>query len=1763
MLMKSIINSVAKHIAILLLACMSTASVWAQVSEPCDINIIGDFEASCLHQIEGQGVLDENQGVLLACQGNQVTYRAIANTGGVTIISWQWSVQGESSWTDNHDGTISVVWGMGQSGQLSVTVNTATTNTCSVSKTVKLIEKPVINVTSTPAYTVENGWNVIYVCPGQRVEFIDESSTTNTDIAGYVWKSDYHGSTSTENFIIEDINQPDKIVHRVYNNCGCYDEEIYEIRLLDGERLDLSCYGTVCENAVVTYEAYSPYCNQHVWFVDGGTIIDGQNTPKVTVQWDNAHNGYGIIGLDGSLCGNNACPNMLSRKIPVIQDGLFIEGQTAACVDESVVYSLPLFGSTEYTWTITPSNGVQEMPLLDGNKRLLTFSQPGTYQLSVSYKCDFLGCGIYHSAPLSVTVKPRLRIDGEERICTGQSCDLSTNPNVNVTWKVYEMDNNDHLFASVANTNNLVINFTSPGKYLITAEHPNYCQTATFVLNVSPAPPAPTIYDIYQDNPTTACLNSSILLKANPQNPNYNIIWQPVCQSASPEQAAGNEVTITYENEICNVAAYTYDRKLNCMSTSAYIQPVQQFHLSPLALPDEITVCPGTTISWGSEEIPYQPEVLYRWIIEEEKQYCASIQGDELTNSVDLLINEIATPESFYVQLERVYCTDSLEIKTVRINVRGREDVPMSIVGNTDVCLYSDLQLIATGCNSGNYYWSASDRDGLTNADTLHISFGETNNVNVTLMCNNYDVCDNPSYYSSVTQTITIHPLPQYFCVVSSENNMTLSPTPPSGYSYQWYANGVAVPGATNNHIAYTEGNEYSCMVTNEYGCSRMAYVCNSGGGSVPGGSSCEALLPGNISFDYCSGTLSIPITNANSQVYWDVYPDRPVAGITYSGTNNEIANIQFDNVGDYSITARTQGNPCQYYFLSYTVDFLPKFSFEKSCDKIIIHNESQYLGTPGTLYFTSNGNPNSFYFPINNSTYNYYTTSGSYTFNLVSYSTLGSLASPCPYVVNITNSSSATLEITTANENNQQRTCNNTPLALSASLTPTYNINYYDWNFGDNSSKRTEINPVYHTFKNNISSYLVQCDVFDENGCAHTGIISITSMPNSIVQGRINVAPTQPVCPYESSRVLTYKDRIGLIPSPATYDWRTVSTILEHTNPYDALFTADYYVLITNENYCRDQAMHNVQFKNAPTAIIIPESYKLCLGDEMTLYGSPDPDQSSYTFSWSISYDNTIVQNFSDATITFSPTMSGVYTINLIITNGEGCSSTAVPVNITVYDRPAAPSIDFNGNKCINNPPVELSGSTNVGTTDLRWSNGDNGTYANYYYPGVATAYYYDPSSGCKSDIAAITIDAEPDFDALLTGCYEKCEGFFPNQLPVWGMTRYSQNYRWQWYWGNDSIAGGVSNIPYLSLPLPPSGFGSYWLDVHYQGTSCNVKSPFLTIKEKETCDCDFEVVAKEYKMEIVNCEIKYFITFMICNNGTEPACLDKIIPLFHEGNGIIVNSTGLSTSVTLNPGDCYSINMVLTVSGFEPRTASFQIISNCSKCTKDFTFDIIPQIDCSESMTLDNFHARPDLSNSTAVYFDFYFNVSPVQSVMSFWSEPPMILNYSYNGISTVHGLGMIELAMLKQLIAENGKVCFYAITCYQDELCLKRYCIPAKKLYRQLREQGLQIESFAEVGDGNTDTDTKMFANTDCAHVTDPRLIPNPSTGEVNVIGTTDEVVEVLVMDMNGRQMTVFENTSNFNISTLSSGIYIVRVKTRHDNTEKVAYLKLVKK
>ncbi len=61
----------------------------------------------------------------------------------------------------------------------------------------------------------------------------------------------------------------------------------------------------------------------------------------------------------------------------------------------------------------------------------------------------------------------------------------------------------------------------------------------------------------------------------------------------------------------------------------------------------------------------------------------------------------------------------------------------------------------------------------------------------------------------------------------------------------------------------------------------------------------------------------------------------------------------------------------------------------------------------------------------------------------------------------------------------------------------------------------------------------------------------------------------------------------------------------------------------------------------------------------------------------------------------------------------------------------------------------------------------------------------------------------------------------------------------------------------------------------------------------------------------------------------------------------------------------------------------------------------------------------------------------------------------------------------------------------------------------------------------------------------------LYPNPTNDMVQILGLRDQMATVEILDMTGRLINTFDNTSTFNISTLPSGTYIVCIKTLHDN------------
>src|SRR5690606_29985694 len=95
-----------------------------------------------------------------------------------------------------------------------------------------------------------------------------------------------------------------------------------------------------------------------------------------------------------------------------------------------------------------------------------------------------------------------------------------------------------------------------------------------------------------------------------------------------------------------------------------------------------------------------------------------------------------------------------------------------------------------------------------------------------------YTYTDNMGCNVSGSMYITVSPVPVK-PVINRVGSTALSTD--NYNSYQWYRNGVAIPGATGKTYSYTIGGNYQVMVTNSSGCENHSdgIVIGTNGGSI------------------------------------------------------------------------------------------------------------------------------------------------------------------------------------------------------------------------------------------------------------------------------------------------------------------------------------------------------------------------------------------------------------------------------------------------------------------------------------------------------------------------------------------------------------------------------------------------------------------------------------------------------------------------------------------------------------------------------------------------------------------------------------------------------------------------------------------------------------------------------------------------------------------------------------------------------------------
>lgn len=1699
---------------ILSLTLCGLTNVYAQSQSGCGLYINSDFESECLltdYNACGPYYLElESSDCILACKGGTVRYTAVCDNAS----QYSWVIFGASNYYLTNQGQTAVVtWGSGLTGNISVSVVVGDTNTCSAEMCILLMDSPDAESSSVPSfYYTQDGEKVIEICLGETIDFVDMSSTVRTPITGYYWESMF-GAASTQNHSLTPLAEGEfGLSHCVRNECGCEDCENYRIIVKPPVELNLSCYGTVCEYTTASYSVINPRCDRYIWNVEGGSLM-GQGTPDITVNWGSPASGYGVISLDASMC-ETECNSLLSIQIPIIINNAEISGPETVCVGEMQIYELPRWGSTEYTWWNDNSSCLNVYNGESPNQYTLEFTHPDTVTIRAKYICQFLNCGYWMAAPKTIIVKDTMSIhSAKDTYCKGETGVFHTTHSNPVQWRVYNQ-NNQQIYTT--NSVSLSYTFTSAGKFLITASHSDYCKVVEYHVTVLDNPPALTS----TTGDHTACPGGSILLEATPTHPRYYLVWEPVCYPSSSEE--GNEVTVTFNQGVCDVAVYQVDNEFNCRS-EAYIHEVDTFHLLPHGLSAITTACAGSSVHFN---VPDQsPDVTYEWTIYPAN--AASIDSsDHLLPSVGILTNHLSNVTPPYlvdVTLKRTYCSGLEVNETVQLLI---EDVAKPILNCPDtVCEDELVTLTATGSTTeaSHYQWSFSDTSQTFQGTSVFRRFHHPGFVFVTVTYQPDPDCD-PAI---VLDTIWVNSKP-YADITQNGGNLQVQYYP--NVSYVWTYNGDTV--SQNQFCSNMGAGTYCCTITSNV----APYCTDSDCYTIPiGTDTCITIYPtiGNRTCNDIPVSASYP---AGAQYTWSL--STSANGSYCSPTQSSNSTTAHLNVlGDHYVYAYAELNgQCYKGRVQVPIDFLPEISLSYDCNNhnIIVQDISQYrsgYSIPARTITIDGGSfTATIYSPQMSVSIPASALQGTYTITM----TVGNTGCECSKNITIEHIPQISINI-------PANMCDNTPFQFSA--TPNNNHFQYYWDFGDLSY--TTGNNIYHTYTADYlsSGRTVTLIVTNQLGCSSTITQNVNVCSNVFsAQPLLSAQSSTPVCP-GTPRTIQFNSH----PSNTYYTWSPVNPPY-NTYLYDALSTGNYSVdAYYSTCGCRAKATCNVGFLTAPWARIIGNT-EYCLGETINLNGNTGANN---TYTWTIAE----LPGFTStgSTLSFTPSQPGTYTVTLTVSNPGNCSATAT-CTLTVNPRPAVPSIAFSGNHCIHTPPVEVS-STNG--QSLYWSNGYHGTTAYSYSDGYLTAHYIDPSTGCRSYDAQIFIEPAPDFDALLTGCYKLCPEQFQYDLPIYGIYPYMSGYlNWDWIF---QPTGSIYTVVDQNPLLPLIDFGTYYLDATYTA-GCTVESPELIIDKAPVCPCD-SVSFKPHQPVcwVDGCKMHYLFNYTICNNGSQLLKFDDIQTIM---GGNVLSASPLPLYIA--PGTCEDIDIEIAFTDFASTSVEFTFIDHSRNCEVKYVENIDWQ-SCVEVGCEGVFDYSTDFyyefsTSHECSYYQFHIPLPAAQSVLSVWSKPSQVVDFTGNGSYPVEldGLLMLDYGLLSQMFVYDQPICIYFVACIDGEhLCYDSICIPPYILWEQIPDDlRQQIDSTM----ADNDSTRSLRVNMDVQQGDKPYLAPNPAHNEVMVMGIApEEVAEITVLTLQGGQVAVFRNDYRFNVSRLAKATYIVRVIT---TDRKVHYLKLVK-
>ncbi|GIV51185.1 MAG: hypothetical protein KatS3mg038_1706 [Candidatus Kapaibacterium sp.] len=1306
------------------------------------------------------------------CQGQTVTY---SHSPALTGHSFAWTVTNAQSWSGQGTGAITVTWG-NTNGTVALTVTNNSTG-CTANATNSPLA---VTVNPNPTPTISGNVNP---CAGST-----QTYSTQTGMTSYSWSitpasaGTIVGPSNQSSVNIQWSNtQVTATLTVQVNNSGCTGQQSVTINVQPKPTPAISGVSQTCPGVDRTFTTPYTAGNSYSWTVSytPGYIVTGGSTTSntITVRFNSPGASSATATLQVTETSPYGCQGTATQTVtvqPAPQP--VITGNTNVCGYLAQYDGMPI-NNTE-TYVVSDANGINYSTAnvvwtLPAGGGTFTGASSGTGVTTVTVQWD--------EPTAAATVGRQIAVQvtlGAPTNCTGQ-----TTSNVQVNWNPKPSISGPRAWCD-----NSV--------YTANSTSASQSGLATYSVQVPVTPVLPSGSSRTYNWAITPASAGTIV--SGQGTPSVQVSWTSSLANTPVNAVLSVTETINYLN-----ASATPTNKF-CGITDTFRVVINPIPKPVITSPNNGITGPNGQGPCGRDSYTYQVAAdansSYQWVVSG-----GTIVGSSTSNVINVQWNNVTSPTPGYVGVTQTFLTPATMCSTyVQQNLTIQVKPSPKVTGPTVLCQQTTngtnvgnytVQTVVAG---NTYQWTAEPASLVISSSTsgaqnqnFQVTWGGTSSTPLTarvivLETNPVSGCSQRD-----TLTITLNPNPtpvitsttgglnpNGVCAGSTHIYQTQFNT---GNSYLWTVTGGTISGAnTNNQVTVVWGSAGSGTISVREQVGTMF------------GSGCWTQVTANVTIRplpnpvitgpatvcrYTQQSYAVQTPNVNNTYQWTITNGQIVGASTNPSVTVLWYGVPSGTIAVTETTPPSQGSCSNTASLNVTINPKPAPVISGPPAPPVCVNSTQTYSTPlntGNTYLWTVTGGTIGGVATNNTVTVTWTTVGNGTISVKETNTLGcdttvsrtipvnalpsvTITPSGPTVIcngqsvtllatpgfvsyswntgettpNITVTQSGTYLVTVVDQNGCSNNSNSisvtvqnvTPPQIQASGPTTFcqgssvtlsitgtNIQGYAWSNGATTSSITVT-----------TSGSYWCEVTYNNGCkARTDIIQVTVVPRPTV----SITANGPTTFCEGGSVV-----LDAGAGFATYAWSNGSQTVGTNRTLTVTQAGNYTVTVTNNIGCSatSQPVTVTVYPKPAPQIQASGPTEFCEGGSVTL----DAGAGFASYQWSNGA----------TTRTITVTQQGSYTVT--VTDQNNCSGTSQPVVVTVYPKPAKPTITQTGGTLTSSSAAQYqwyyNGEPISGATDRSYTLVRGRDNSGYYKVRIRD------NNGCENTSDSIYIDITP----------------------------------------------------------------------------------------------------------------------------------------------------------------------------------------------------------------------------------------------------------------------------------------------------------------------------------------------------------------------------------------------------------------------------------